>query len=184
MIVHKFLDMFGLVPDWAYAAAVAALAALLVVTELGRHRALTEAAEVRAELADVRSGHASALAKAVQQARTAEAKLAADLMKEANELQSRLADRDQRVSDLAGRLHHHARPVRLCAADPGGASAAAGSGHGQPGARLRGLDGDDLVVIDAAARVELAQFATAARDVGETLKACRMLLRQSWQATY
>lgn len=180
--MRKLLDVLGLVPAWAYAAAVVALAVLVLVTELGRQRALTQAAQARAELADVRSDHAQQLARAVQQARTAEAILAADLMREANDLQARLDDRDLRVADLAGRLHQHARPVRLCAAAPGGAPAAAGSGGGQPGAGLPGLDGKDLVVLDGAARVELAQFATAARDTGETLKACRVLLRAAWRS--
>lgn len=182
--MRKILDVLGLVPDWAYVTAVLALAGLLVVSELGRHRALGQAVQARADLADVRRDHATQLAVAVQRARTAEAVLAADLMRETNELQSILADRDSRVSDLAGRLHQHARPLRLCPASTGGAAAAAGSGHGVSGARLRGVDGPDLIVLDEQARSELAKFATAARDVGETLKSCRVLLRQSWRSTY
>ncbi len=180
--MRKALDLLGLVPHWAYAAAVVALAALVVVTELGRHRALTQAAQALAELADVRREHAQQLAAAVQSARAAEAVLAVDLMREANDLQSRLADRDQRVSGLAGRLHQHARPVRLCPASTGGAATAASPGDGVGRAGLRGLDGQDLVILDEQARVDLAQFATAARDVGETLKSCRVLLRAAWRA--
>jgi len=180
--MRKLLDMLGLVPTWAYAAAVVALAALVLVTELGRQRSLTQAAQARAELADVRRGHAAELAIAVQRARTVEAKLAADLMREANDLQSRLADRDQRVSDLAGRLHQHARPARLCTAAPGGAPAAAGAGGGQRDPGLRELDGPDLVVLDVEARSQLAQFAVSAKDTGETLKTCRALLRSAWRS--
>lgn len=180
--MRKLLDVLGLVPAWAYAAALVALAALVLVTELGRQRAIAQAAQARAELADVRRDHAQQLAVAVQRARTVEAALAADLMKEANELQARLDGRDARIADLADRLHQHARPVRLCPASAGGAAAAASPGDGQPGAGLPGVDGSDLVVLDGAARVELAQFATAARDTGETLKACRVLLRAAWRA--
>ena len=180
--MRKLLDVLELVPAWVYAAAVVALAALVLVTELGRQRALTQAAQARAELAEVRRDHATALAKAIQRARTAEAKLAVDLMREANELQSRLADRDQRVFDLADRLHQHARPVRLCAAAPGGAPAAAGGGGGQRDTGLRELDGPDLVVLDVEARSQLAEFAVSARDTGETLKTCRALLRSAWRS--
>ena len=180
--MRKLLDVLGLVPAWAYAAAVVALAVLVVVTELGRQRALTQAAQARAELADVRRDHAQQLARAVQQARTAEAVLAADLMREANDLQARLDDRDLRVADLAGRLHQHARPVNFVARAGCSTAGSASPSDGQRDPGLRDLAGVDLVVLDGQARLELARYAVSARDTGEALMSCRRLLRDAWRA--
>lgn len=179
--MRKLLDLCGLVPSWAYAVVVLLLTALIFVQDVGRQRAVADASDARRDLASLQRDQATELARAVQQARTAEAKLYVDLMVVTNDLQTRLADRDQRISDLAGRLHQHARPVSLCARSAGPAAGSAGAGDGQRDPGLPSLDGIDLVVLDVQARLELARYAVSARDTGEALKACRGLLRSAWR---
>lgn len=180
--MRKLLDLCGLVPSWAYAAVVLLLVGLVLIQEVGRQRALADAAQAGQALASLQRDHATALATAVQRARTAEAVLSVNLMRETNDLQARLADRDQRISDLAGRLHQHARPVNFVARAGCSTAGSASPSDGQRDPGLRDLAGVDLVVLDGQARLELARYAVSARDTGEALKSCRRLLRDAWRA--
>lgn len=180
--MSKLLDLLDLVPGWCWAISLLALGLLCGALEVGRLSALASAAEARGALLAVQL--ASARAIGIEKDRAAER--VRNLNQALTEAQDALFKAQQavpaRVAELDGRLQQHARPVvcRSAAAAPS-ASGPAGIGDGDPGAGLRSLDGQDLVLLDAAAGHELAEFAVSARSVGETLIKVRGLLRECWR---
>lgn len=173
----------GLVPGWCWAVVVAVLAALCVRLNLGVADARADAAQARTQLLTVQLASRDAIAVETERAQAR----VRDLTKTVMEAQDALSQARQsaagRVADLDGRLRQLARPLSCGGASPGGGVAAASSpGDGQPGARLPGLAGAGVVVLDGQAQHELAEFAESAADTGRTLIACRGLLRQAWRA--
>lgn len=180
--MKAILAALDLVPSWCWALAVAALLALCGAMELSRMSAKAEVGRVRADLLAVQL--ASARAIGIEKDRAAVR--VRDLNQSLTETQDALFKAQQavpaRVAELDGRLQQHARTVVCRGAAPApAASGPAGLGDGDAGAGLRGLDGQDLVLIDAAARHELAELAVSARGVGETLTRVRGLLRKCWR---
>jgi hypothetical protein len=178
----KVLDLLDLVPGWCWAISVIALGLLCGALELGRLTAQTSAAEARRDLLLVQL--ASARAIGTEKDRAAER--VRNLNQSLTETQDALFKAQQalpaRVAVLDGRLQQHARPVACRSTTPApAASGPAGVGDGNAGTGLRGLDGQDLVLVDGQARHELAEFAVSARGVGETLIQVRGLLRRCWR---
>lgn len=169
---------------WAHLATVMALGAALVWSVLDAAGVRTELAQAQAAAAAQVASAAEVAASSVQTARMRELAATTASIGIADDLHQRLADRDRRISDLDERLRQQfARPVRLCRAGPGAPAAAASGGDAAGPAGLPGLAGEDLVIVDSTARAELAQLAVSAGDTANTLKACRALLREQWQAT-
>lgn len=178
----KLLDLLDLVPGWCWAISVIALGLLCGALEVGRLTAQASAAEARKDLLAVQL--ASARAIGIEKDRAAER--VRDLNQALTETQDALFKAQQavpaRVTELAGRLQQHARPVVCRSTAPApAASGPASVGDGNAGAGLRGLDGQDLVLVDVQARHELAELAVSARGVGETLTKVRGLLRRCWR---
>lgn len=178
----KLLDLLDLVPGWCWAAAVVALGLLCGALEVGRLTAKASAAEARKDLLAVQL--ASARAIGAEKDRAAER--VRNLNQALTEAQDALFKAQQavpaRIAELDGRLQQHARPVVCRSAAP--ARAAGGPAvvaDGSAGAGLRGLAGQDLVLLDGQARHELAELVVSARGVGETLTEVRGLLRSCWR---
>lgn len=176
------LALLDLVPSWLWAAVVVALAVLCTHLHLGGVQAREEAAAAGRDLLAVQL--ASARAIGIEKDRAAER--VRDLNQALTETQDALFKSQQavpsRVAELAGRLQQHARPIVCRSTAPASAaSASAGVSDGNAGAGLRGLDGQDLVVVDVQARHELAELAVSARGVGEALTEVRGLLRRCWR---
>lgn len=177
----KILGALDFVPSWAYAAAVVALASLVLVTELGRQRALTQASLARADLLAVQLSSAQAISLEQERARKEERRLSAAVLEVQDVLAKEKADRAGRVADLSERLRKLSRPV-LCRPGGGGAPAAASRSDGQPDPGLPGVAGAGVVVLDGQALSELADFAESAADTGRTLIKARRLLRECWRS--
>lgn len=179
----KILAALDLVPAWVWAVVVGVLLVLCIRLDVLRLQATADASKARADLLAVQL--ASARAIGIEKDRAAER--ARNLNQALTEAQDALFKAQQavpaRVAELDGRLQQHARPVvcRSAAAAPA-ASGPAGIGDGDPGAGLRSLDGQDLVLVDATARHELAELVVSARGVGETLTKVRGLLRECWRS--
>jgi len=178
----KLLDLLDLVPGWCWAISVIALGLLCGALEVGRLTAQASAADAREALLAVQLASARAIGT--------EKDRAADRVRTLNqaltETQDALFKAQQalpaRVAELDGRLQQHARPVVCRSAAPApAASGPAALADGVAGTGLRGLDGKDLVLLDAAARRELAELAVGARGVGEALTQVRRLLRACWR---
>ena len=173
----------GLVPGWCWASVVAVLVLLCVGLDVGMAQARTEAATARADLLAVQL--ASARAIGIEKDRAAER--VRELNQALTETQDALFKSQEavpaRVAELAGRLQQHARPIVCRSTAPApAASGPARIADGNAGTGLRGLDGQDLVLIDGQGRHELAELAVSARGVGETLTEVRGLLRKCWRS--
>ncbi len=178
----KLLDLLDLVPGWCWAISVIALGLLCGALEVGRLTAQASAAEARKDLLAVQL----ASARAIGIEKDLAARRVSNLNQALTEAQDALFKAQQavpaRVADLDHRLQQHARPIACRSAAPApAASGPAGVVDGGAGAGLRGLDGQDLVVVDGQARHELAELAVSARGVGETLIEVRGLLRKCWR---
>jgi len=179
----KLLDLLDLVPGWCWAISVIALGLLCGALEVGRLTAQASAAEAREALLAVQL--ASARAIGIEKDRAAER--VRELNQALTESQDALFKSQQavpaRVAELAGRLQQHARPIVCRSTAPAPtASGPARIADGNAGTGLRGLDGQDLVLIDGQGRHELAELAVSARGVGETLTEVRGLLRKCWRS--
>lgn len=164
----------GLVPGWCWAIAVAALAVLCL-------RLDAEAAKASADLDRYQLNIAKAVTAEHERTQAVERDLSKSVMEAQNALtQSRAAD-PGRVAALDGRLRDIARPLSCGPASGSGFAAPAGRGNGQPHPRLPSVAGADLVVLDAQARADLAEFAVSARGTGEALTQARLLLRKCWR---
>lgn len=173
----------GLVPGWCWTVVVAVLAVLVLRLDVDAADARADAALARTQLLQVQL--ASARAIGAEQDRAAAR--VRDLTQTVLETQDALADARQagpgRVAALDERLRHLARPLPCSGAAPAsGPAAPAGRGDGQPGAGLPRLAGADLVILDGQAQHELAEFAISAAETGDTVKACRSLLRSCWRS--
>lgn len=185
------LKLLDAVPTKLWAGLVLALSVAVAALAFGRLSLLADVALARkaasdagADLARTRESVASQVAKALEKARLADKLLFEGQERVINDLRSEVAVGAGRVRDVEQRLRDIARPI-ACTGRGGVASgpesSAGGDGVGDTG--LRGLDGQNLVVLDAEARTELSRFAVASREVGKTLVACRGLLRQAWRAS-
>lgn len=175
----KILAVLDLVPAWVWALVVGVLLVLCIRLDVLRLQALADAGKARADLLAVQLSSAQAISLEQERARKEERRLSAAVLEVQDALAQEKAGRAGRVADLSERLRNVARPVS-CRPAAGGAPAAAGRGHGQPGAGLPGLAGADLVVLDGQALGELATFAESAADTGRTLTHARRLLRECW----
>jgi hypothetical protein len=181
----KVLALFDLVPGWLWALVLAVATVHGQLAELSEARAVAQAAQARLELTGAQLQATKDMAAARGRAEAKEATLKGQFQETIDALTTSRAADAGRIAGLAGRLQQYARPI---ACHPGGAAAgagagAAGGGDGNASAGLPGVAGGDLVILDGQARLELAQFAVSARDTGETLTLCRLLLRAAWQAT-
>ena len=177
----KLLNLLDLVPGWVWAVVVSVLLVLCIRLDVLRLQASADASKARAALLAVQLSSAQAISLEHERARKEERRLTAAVLEVNDALAKEKADRAGRVAGLSDRLQQHARPV-LCRPGGGGATAVAGRGDGQPGAGLRSLDGQDLVLIDGQARHELAELVVSARGVGKTLTEVRGLLRECWRS--
>lgn len=173
----------GLVPGWCWAIVVAVLAALCVRLDVGMAHARADAAQARTQLLTVQLASRDAIAIETERAQAR----VRTLTQTAMEAQDALAQSRQavpgRVAALDERLRHIARPVHCAGAAPAvGVATSAGSGDGQPGAGLPGVAGGNFVILDGQAQHELAGFAVSCQQTGETLKACRSILRAGWRS--
>lgn len=176
------LALLEVVPAWLWAALVVALLALCTHLHLGGVQAREAASAAERDLLAVQLSSARAIGAEKDRA----AERVRNLNQALTETQDALFKAQQavpaRVAVLDGRLQQHARPVVCRSATPASAaSGPAGVGDGNAGAGLRGLDGQDLVLVDGQARHELAEFAVSARSVGEALIEVRGLLRRCWR---
>ena len=179
----KLLALFDVVPGWCWAVVVAAQAALVLRLDLGMSHARADAAQARTQLLTVQLASRDAIAIETERAQAR----VRDLTKTVMEAQDALAQSRQagpgRVAALDERLRDIARPLHCAGAAPAsGPAAPAGRGDGHPGAGLPRLAGEDLVILDGEAQHELAEFAVSAAETGETVKACRSLLRSCWRS--
>jgi hypothetical protein len=172
----------GLVVALSIAVGALAFSRLSLIADVALAKQATS--DAVAELDRARASVATKVAEGLAKARQADKALFEGQERVIHELQSDKAGRDDRVRELERRLRNLARPF-ACAGGGGNAASAdaAGGGHGVGDTGLRGLDGQDLVVVDAEARAELGRLAVAGREVGKTLVACRGLLRQAWRAS-
>jgi hypothetical protein len=181
----KALALLDVVPGWLWALLLAVATAHGVLAELGEARAVAEASQARQQLTGAQLQAVKDLAAARGRAEAREATLRGRYQETIDALTTSRAADAGRIAGLAGRLQQYARPVACHprGAATGAGAGAAGGGDGGAGAGLPGLAGDDLVIVDGQARLELAEFAVSARATGETLIKCRGLLRAAWQAT-
>lgn len=172
--MSKLLDVFNVLPGWLYALAVAGLCAYCLLLDADMSRAISAGAVARAELSALKQRAATAALASVQSAREAEAALTHHQTESTDELQKALAATAGRAADLDRRLRDIARahPIDGGACMPASAAATSG-GDGPPAAGLSDL-----------ARSDLVRLAQSANDTADTLKTCRVLLRQAWQATH
>ena len=169
----KLLAIFDLVPGWLYAAALLSLCAYCLWLDASVSLARGDQAMARAELATVKQSAASAALTSTQSARDKEQVMSAtqtgaidDLHKALSATAGRAADLDRRMRDIA---HAHA--------SAGGASLPTGA------QTARGSDGPPAAGLSELARGDLVRLAASANDTADTLKTCRVLLRQAWQVT-
>jgi hypothetical protein len=187
----KLLQLLDGLPGWFLPGVIVFLCALAVGQRLelagvraNAAEAATKAAKAVAQCATDKANANAVAAARVAAARASDAAFMSQQTEVIDVLQKNLSDADERSAGLAGRLRQLARPLPVAGGRCGSElpqAAAGGDGQRDPG--LPGLAGADLVVLDGEARADLARFATSAHDAGETLKACRKLLRQQWQAT-
>lgn len=177
----KVLDLLDVVPGWAWAIVATVLLAMCGALEVSRLSANADASKARADLLAVQLASADAIRLEVERARKEERLLTVAVLEVQDELTREKDGAAGRIADLSERLRNVARPVS-CRPAAGGASAAAGAGHGQPGAGLPGLAGADLVVLDGQGVSDLATFAESAADTGRTLTQARRLLRECWRS--
>lgn len=182
--MSRLARMLNAVPGWLYSLVIVALLFLCLWLKTSQSVARVDAADARTELATTTAAAAASAASSVQAARGKEQVMNNNQTKVNDELQSGRDERDQRIAALLGQLREQARAgartgggrISACAQAAGG-----GDGLGDPG--LREVAGGDRLVLDGQAQEELATFAVRARETGDTLKACRVLLRQAWQVT-
>jgi hypothetical protein len=169
----KLLDIFDVVPGWLYALALAGLTVYCLLLDADVSRAISGEAVARAALATVKQDAATAATASTQAAREKETGLVNNQTESTDELHAALAATAGRAADLDRRLRDiaHAHPVASGACVPASAQAS-GAGDGPPTAGLSDV-----------ARSDLVRLAQSANDTADTLKACRVLLRQAWQAT-
>lgn len=180
--MRAVLALLDLVPSWLWAVAVAVLLVACTRLHFSGAQAREDAAAASRDLLAVQLASARAIGaekdRAAQRVRT--------LNQALTETQDALFKAQQavpaRVAELDGRLQQHARPVLCRSSAPApAASGPAAHADGVASAGLRGLDGQDLVLLDGQARHELAELAVSARGVGETLTRVRGLLRKCWR---
>jgi len=173
----------GLVPGWCWAVVVGMLSVLCVRLDLGMAHARADAAQARTQLLQVQLASANAIAAETERAQARVRTLTQTAMEAQDALTQSRQAQPARAAALTGRLRDIARPVHCASAAPsGGASAPAGSGHGQPGAGLPGMAGADFVVVDGQGLADLADLAESAADTGRTLIQARGLLRACWRS--
>lgn len=182
--MSKLLSIFDVVPGWLYVACIGLLVWAVLHLEAGQHAAQLDAANLRASIATEHAEVATSAASSVQVARDKERGMGENQTKVSDELQKDLGDHADRVDSLRGRMRDQAATFNRAGGEPG--AACAGSTSGSDGFRdpgLRSAADADLVVLDGQAQGELAELIVRAREVGKTLKACRVLLRQAWKST-
>lgn len=178
----KLLALLDIVPAWLWAAAVAALVAVCGVLQFDRQALRAEAQSVRADLLAVQLASARAMLDDAAAARSRQALLTKTVVETQDALNQTRAAAAGLAADLDGRLQQSARPVSCWRTTPAsGATPTSRSGDGQRDSQLPGVVAGDFVVLDAQARAELARLATSAAETGQTLKACRVLLRAAWR---
>lgn len=182
--MNRLMDIFDLVPGWLYAIAVACLLVLLVLSELDRNEAITEAALAGQQLAEIKAAGSAAVASSVTSARAKESDAAAITTKVTYELHQDTANPAARAAAVERGMRE---PAAAYARSGGGckptSSSAPKGGDGAGSAGLRGLDEPDPLVLDGQAQSEIAQLTVSANRTGKTLKACRVLLREAWRMT-
>lgn len=179
----KLLDLLDMVPGWCWAISVIALGLLCSALEVGRLTAQASAAEAREALIAVQLASARAIGIEKDRAAQRVSKLNQSLTEAQDALSKAQQAVPARVADLDHRLQQHARPVVCRSATPApAASGPTGVFDGGAGAGLRGLDGQDLVLLDGQARHELAELVVSARSVGEALTVVRGMLRACWRS--
>lgn len=176
----KILALLDLVPSWAWALAVATLAALCIRLDIVSMQAQAEASKARGDLATIRAQAATDLANERERARKEERRLSAAVLEAQRDLTQEKADRAGRAADLTDRLRNSARPL-ACRPSASGAPSATPRTDGHTGPGLLGVDGSDLVVLDATARADLVEFTLSAVETGKALTRVRGMLRECWK---
>jgi hypothetical protein len=173
----------GMVPGWCWAIVVTTLAVLVLRLDVARLGAQLDASKARDELLSVQLASATAIAADRARAQRREADLMTALTKAQDELQTYHSAAAGRIAELDGRMRQLARPLACRGARASEAGAAASGLDGQPGTGLSSLAAGDLVIVDDAARLELARFADSAATTGKALMAVRGLLRECWRGS-
>lgn len=178
----KLLALLDIVPAWLWAAAVVVLISACAALQYDRQALRAEAQAVRADLLAVQLASARALLDEAAASRARQALLTKTVVETQDALTQTRTAAAGLAADLAGRLQQSARPVSCWRATPAAGSASVASrGDEQRDPGLPAVAAGDFVVLDAAARAELARFAVSAAETGQTLSACRALLRAAWR---
>lgn len=180
----KLIKLLDLVPNWAWAATVAALVVLCIRLDVARANALASAATAGRELLSVQLASRQAILDELAKSRAKEGPLIAKVQEANDAVSQARIDLGALAAAVDDRLRRYSRPVALCPRRSD-ASAGPGAAGGAPGgesvlAGLRPVDGGDLLVIDGQARAELARHGATANLVGEALSQCLA----GWQAAH